>query len=345
MNSKDGLVVRQCGEADYPRWEEFVGAQPQATFFHQAGWRDIIGRAVGHDTYYLYAERDGEIAGILPLAYVRSRLFGNTLSSLPFCSYGGAVAVDEAARRALEEEAVRIARRLGVGALELRYAEGTGAERPVKRLYDTFSKPIAASEAQNMQAIRGKQRNVVRKGLKSGLTFRDERLEVFYRVYAESVRNLGTPVFPKALIAAIRERFPQNTEFVSACLGDEPVSSAMLFYFRDTVCPYYWGGTTKARAVAGNDFLCWQILCRGAERGCKTFDFGRSKQGTGPYQWKLNWGFTPRPLSYEYELIKAERMPEINPLNPKYRMFIELWKRLPLPVTLVLGPWLSRSLG
>ena len=100
-----------------------------------------------------------------------------------------------------------------------------------------------------------------------------------------------------------------------------------------------------ARGLKGNDFLAWSIMCRAAARGCTLFDFGRSKKGTGAYQWKENLGFEARPLYYEYELVRAKAMPDINPLNPKYRLFVEAWKKLPLPLAGLLGPWLSRHLG
>ncbi len=105
------------------------------------------------------------------------------------------------------------------------------------------------------------------------------------------------------------------------------------------------GGTYAARDLKGNDFLAWSILCRAAERGCTLFDFGRSKQGTGAWQWKENLGFEGAPLFYEYELVRDREVPEKNPLNPKYRLFVEGWKHLPLPVSNTLGPWLARSLG
>ncbi|MGE0383632.1 MAG: FemAB family XrtA/PEP-CTERM system-associated protein [Gammaproteobacteria bacterium] len=338
------MQIRTLDDATAPAWDAFVAACPDGTFFHQSGWRRVIGDTLGHRVHFLYAQAGGAIKAVLPLANVRSVLFGNTLSSLPFCSYGGAIGEPQACR-ALENEAVRLGRELGVDALELRCMRASGVARPVKSLYETFTKPISTSEADNMQAIRSKQRNVIRKGLKGGLTHRVGGIDDFYRVYAESVRNLGTPVFPKALFAAIQAQFPEGTEFFSAYKDDRIVASSMLFYFRDSVSPYYWGGTHAARALAGNDYLCWQILCRGAERGCTLFDFGRSKVGTGSYQWKKNWGFDPQPLAYEYELIRASEVPNVNPLNPKYRLFVEMWKRLPLPVTLVLGPWLSRNLG
>ncbi len=337
--------IRPVTPADIPAWDSYVEAHPGATFFHLHGWSEILGGALGHRPRYLLAEAGGRITGVLPLVETRSLLFGSTLASLPFCSYGGPLADDPATEQELEEAAAELARRLQVGSLELRRLSPSGRERPVKTLYSTWRKPILPSEEENLKALRGKQRNMVRKGIKAGLTAAIEDLEAFYPVYAESVRNLGTPVFPKRLFEAIHRTFPEQTEYLVTRHQGEPVSAAMLFCFRDEICPYYWGGRATARRLAGNDFLCWRVMCRGMERGCTRFDFGRSKAGTGSEQWKRHWGFEPQQLYYEYVLVKDREMPQLNPANPKYRLFIEAWKRLPLPVASLLGPMLSRSLG
>lgn len=339
------VQIRPYTAHDEPAWNAFVDTRTEASFFHAAAWRDIFETALGHRTHYLIAEQDGAIAGVLPLVHVRSLLFGNSLSSLAFCSDAGALATTPPVARALEQAAVALAHRLKVGAVEFRYRQPSGVPRPTKDLYETFAKPLAPDAESNMQAIRSKQRNIIRKGIKNGLESRVDNVENFYRAYAESVRNLGTPVFPKQLFSAIHQRFPQQTEFFSAYHENRIISSAMNFYFRDQVCPYYWGGVRAARQLNGNDFLCWEIMNRAAARGCTSFDFGRSKKDTGAYQWKENLGFVAVPLHYEYELIRAHEVPNINPLNPKYRLFVEAWKRLPLPVSQWLGPMLARSLG
>ena len=339
------MRVLDLDASQTPAWDVFVNAQPAASIFHLSGWRRIFERALGHRTHYLVAEQDGAICGVLPLVHIHSWLFGNTLSSLAFTAHAGPLAADAEALAALSAAASRRAHSLGVGALEYRLPAASGVERPTKHLYETFSKTIYADEEANMQAIRSKQRNIIRKGIKNGLVCDIAGLDVFYPIYAESVRNLGTPVFPRRLFAAIVETFGEAVEVVVATLDGKAVSGAMNFYFRNTVCPYYWGGTHAARQLNGNDFLAWSIMCRAAARGCSLFDFGRSKRDTGPYQWKTNLGFEPSPLFYEYELVRARAMPDINPLNPKFRLFIECWKRLPLPLAGMLGPLLSRHLG
>lgn len=345
MQGENCLRVRECTDADSSAWDEFANAHPSSSMFHLFGWRSILEKALGHRTYYMIAEQDGNVAGILPLVHVKSLMFGNTLSSLAFSAHAGPLTIDAESLARLYESASQKARELSVGSLEYRLLAASGRGLPTKHLYESFSKPITSDQEANLAAIRGKQRNIVRKGIKNGLTCTPDSIERFFHVYSESVRNLGTPVFPKRLFDGIRTTFPTKVEFVSAEFDGQAVSSAMNFYFRDTVCPYYWGGTAAARDLKGNDFLAWAIMGLAGERGATTFDFGRSKQGTGAYQWKLNLGFVPQPLFYEYELVSDRAIPEINPLNPKYRLFVEAWKRMPLAMAEFIGPWLSRYLG
>ena len=338
--------VRVLGDDRVDDWDAFVNHCPGSTFFHRAGWREVIERAFGHRTHFLYAERDGRIEGVLPLAHVRSRLFGNALISCPFCVYGGIAASSADAVTALQREAQNLARELGVDYLEFRNLEASNPDWEHKDLYVRFRKAIEADEEANMLAIPRKQRAMVRKGIKSGLVSEiDTDCGRLYTAYSESVRNLGTPVFSQRYFHILQEVFGDDCDILTVTLKGELIGSVMNFYFRDEVLPYYGGGTAAARRVQGNDFMYWELMRRSCERGLKWFDYGRSKEGTGSYSFKKNWGFEPEPLHYEYWLVKAAAMPDISPANPKYRLFIETWKRLPLPVTRLVGPWIARNLG
>jgi len=302
--------------------------------------------SLGHDTYFLFAETDGRIEAILPLGHMKSRLFGNALVSAPFCVYGGIAAQNEAAAAVLDEAAVTLARRLDVDYLELRNRAPSHSGRPVKDLYVWFRKRIDPDPEKNMAAIPRKQRAMVRKGIGAELVSDiDDDIGCFYDAYAESVRNLGTPVFGRKYFEKLREVFGDDCEILTITRAGDTVASVMSFYFRDEVLPYYGGGTHAARAVAGNDFMYWELMRRACQRGIKWFDYGRSKQGTGSYSFKKNWGFEPQPLYYEYELVNTTTVPDINPLNPKYRLMIETWKRMPLALTKLIGPLVSRHLG
>jgi FemAB-related protein (PEP-CTERM system-associated) len=195
-------------------------------------------------------------------------------------------------------------------------------------------------------AIPRKQRRMVRKGTKSGLTYEiDAGVDRFYPVYAESVRNLGTPVFAKRYFQSLKEQFPNDCEVLTVLDNGRPLASVLSFYFRDEVHPYYGGGVRGARDLAANDFMYWMLMQHACRRGYRVFDFGRSKCGTGSYDFKRHWGFEPEPLFYEYHLLGRSDIPEFNPLNPKYRAFIALWRRLPLPLVNLLGPPIAQDLG
>lgn len=338
--------VCQLDEADCARWDSFVEHCPEATFFHRSGWKAVLERAFGHRTHYLYAEKNGEIQGLLPLAQVKSLLFGNSLSSLPFCVYGGIIANNDEVRTALRKAACELATQLNVDALELRNTQASGQGWPTKQLYATFRKEIDVDPEVNLKAIPRKQRAVVRKGIKAGLESElDLGWQRLYRIYSESVRNLGTPVFSADYFKILREVFAEDCSVLMVTHQGQDIAGVMSFYFKDQVLPYYGGSIAQARALKGNDFMYWELMRQSGEQGIRVFDYGRSKEGTGPYSFKKNWGFTPEPLSYEYFLVKSKEMPDINPLNPKYRFFVNSWKKLPLPVANFLGPMLSKSLG
>ncbi len=329
------------------RWDAFVLACPQATFFHRAGWQGVIGQVFKHPTYFLYAETDGQISGVLPLAQVKSLLFGHALVSLPFVAYGGVASSDAAAAAALEAEAQKIAQTLGVEHLELRHIERHHDDWPLQDLYVTFRKQILPDDEANMLAIPRKQRAMVRKGIKNDLRSEiDPGVERFFALFAENVHRHGTPAMPKRWFQALRDTFGDDCEVLTVVgLGGRPLSSVMSFYFRGEVLAYYAGDDESARHLAANDFKYWELMRRACARGVTVFDYGRSKVGTGQFAFKKNWGFEPTPLHYEYRLYKRDAVPQNNPNNPKYKLMIEGWRRLPIGVANWLGPFIVRNLG
>jgi FemAB-related protein (PEP-CTERM system-associated) len=341
------VVIRPYTPADKARWDEFVMGCPNATFFHRAGWRAIIEGVFGHRAHYLIAERGDDVVGVLPLAQVRSLLFGHSLQSLPFCVYGGCASMDHDAISKLHAYAVKLAKGMAAEHLELRNREMREPVWAQQDLYVTFRREIATAVEANMTAIPRKQRAMVRKGIKAGLASEiDESVERFFALYADNVHRHGTPPFPKRYFSELKRVFGPDCEVLTVVdASKKPVSSVLSFYFRDEVLPYYAGDLVEARDLAANDFKYWELMRRACERGVRIFDFGRSKRGTGSFAFKTNWGFEPTPLSYEYALLKRGAIPQHNPLNPKYRALIALWKRLPRSAANALGPILSRHLG
>ena len=345
--TRSDLKVRTLDAGSAVAWDDFVDACPEATFFHRAGWRNVIENSFGHQCHYLIAERGGRITGVLPLTHIRSRLFGNALISNAFCVYGGAACNDDEARTALAARAKALAVDLGVDYLEYRNRKRAQGDLPCKSdLYVAFRKSLDPDPAKNLLAIPRKQRAMVRRGAKLGLQAdSDDDVTRFTRIYGASVRNLGTPVFGKPYFRALKQQFGEDCQIVTVTKDGKAISSVMSFAFRDEIHPYYGGGTSEARSLAANDFMYWEVMRRAVEGGFRTFDFGRSKRGTGSFAFKKHWGFEPEPLHYEYVLLHTADIPEINPLNPKYRAFIALWKRLPLPVANAIGPHLARNFG
>lgn len=331
----------------FSRWNAFVANYPEATFFHRPEWQTILRDVFRHDTYFLYVEQDGEISGILPLAHVKSILFGNALVSLPFTVYAGIAATSTEAVSALEEAAQDLARELGVEHLEFRNLAPRHAEWPTQDLYVTFRKQIFPDADANMKAIPRKQRAMVRKGINNGLISQvDPSSDRFFSLFASNVHRHGTPALPKKYFDTLLRLFGNDCEILTVCSAEgKPLSSVLSFYFRDEVLPYYAGDDEDARHLAANDFKYWELMRRSSERGIKIFDYGRSKVGTGPYAFKKNWGFEPQSLFYEYCLYKRESIPQNNPSNAKYKMFIEAWRRMPISLANAIGPHIVRNLG
>ena len=338
--------VKRLTPAGFAHWNQCVDACEDATFFHRAEWFDVISRAFRHKPYYLYTERDGVVSAILPLFHTKSMLFGNSLASVPFCVYGGAVGSHAGDRQSLVDEACRIAADLNVDFLELRNRSVQEEGWLGKDLYVTFRREIEAESDANLTNIPRKQRAMVRKGIKAGLVGRvDQNVDEMYACYAESVRNLGTPVFPKKYFAILKEVFAEDCEVLTITHEGEPVAGVMSFYFKDEVLPYYGGGKFAARKLYANDFMYWQVMENAREKGLRVFDYGRSKVDSGSYRFKKHWGFEPVPLAYSYHLVKAGEVPNVSPNNPKYKFFVDAWRKLPVGVANRVGPWLARQLG
>ena len=329
------------------RWNAFVDVCDTASFFHRAEWQAIIREVFRHPTHFLYAEHHGEIVGVLPLAHVKSFLFGNSLIALPFAVYGGVAASDQEAAALLETEAQALARKLGVDHLEFRNVLPRHADWPTQDLYVTFRKEILPDVEANMLAIPRKQRAMVRKGITNGLTSAiDPSADRFFKLFADNVHRHGTPALPKRYFDTLLRVFSKDCEVLTVSSPDgQALSSVLSFYFRDEVLPYYAGDDETARQFAANDFKYWELMRQSCERGLKTFDYGRSKKGTGPYSFKKNWGFEPQQLHYEYCLYKRDGIPQNNPSNGKFKLFIEAWRRLPIGVANTLGPLIVRNLG
>mgnify|MGYP000530713625 CR=1 FL=1 len=340
--------VRQMQAEDMPVWDQFVATCPEATFFHKAGWQSVIEQAFGHKTYFLVAEENGVIQGVLPLAEVKSYLFGHSLSALPFCVYGGVASDSEEVLLFLENQAIELAQQLSVDYLELRYPFARdNAQFTEKCAHSAFGCVLADDEEQILAGIKKKQRAGIRNALKNDLSFRvDQDTTTAYKIYSESVRNLGTPVFAAHYFGALQYVFGDKCDVLTVEHQGKAVSSVLSFYYKGQVLPYYGGGLDEARALKSNDYMYYQLMCSAkSSRQSSYFDFGRSKDDSGAYKYKKTWGMEPQPLHYMFYLVNATELPNLSPNNPKYQFFIQMWKKLPVAISRLIGPFLSKYLG
>jgi FemAB-related protein (PEP-CTERM system-associated) len=333
--------------AEAAKWDAYVRSHPDGTFFHLSGWRQVAVDAFGHSPHYLTTQEAGAITGLLPLTEIKSRLFGHSLISTAFCVGGGPLWSNDGALSQLLHEGEEQARALGASYIELRDTQAAASDWIGRSdLYAGFAGPIAADEAENLKQIPRKQRAVVRKTLTAGLTVSiDNAIDPFFQLYARNMRDHGTPALPRRFFSTVLKTFGTDCEILTVHLDGRPVSSVLSYFFRDRVLPYYTGSMPEARATGANDHMYWSLMRRAVERGCSTFDFGRSKVGTGPYNFKRNWGFEPRPITHQYRMLDGQALPNINPTNPRYALFIRTWQKLPLPVANLISPLLSRYLG
>lgn len=342
------IEVRPARSGEGAAWNAFVDAHPGSTFFHRYEWRLLLTDTLGYDDHYLCATRDDRTLGILPLVGVRSRLFGSSLTSLPFCSYGGPLCGEgaDAVTRALVDEAVDLGKRYGVRQVELRGLTPFDPSAPRQDLYSTFRASIPV-DLESMKGIPQKRRNVVRRAVSLGLVAEIGRdADRFFELYAENARAHGTPALGRRFFRALLAAFPEHSDvlFVRDAQGRD-LSAILNFYHRDEVLAYFAGEMEAARATNANDFKYWSLMRHAAARGCTRFDFGRSKAGTGSFQFKRLWGFEPSVLHYEFPYLPSGRIPQNNPMNPKYRAAIETWKRLPRAIVDRVGPMLVGGLG
>lgn len=349
------LTLRLANLADpqeRARLESFVADHAQGTPFHRPAWLDAVAQGTGNRALALLGERRGEIEAYLPLHEVHSPIFGRLLASTGFAVGGGLLLRDGAAADAVFAAAEELALRHSCPAVELRggvLPEGREGWTIRRDSHCGFIAPLAADDEAQLLAIPRKQRAEVRKGLANDLTVAvgtsDVDRAAHYAVYAQSVRNLGTPVFPRALFDAALDRFGEDADILTIRSGGVPVASVLSLYHRGAVMPYWGGGTWDARRLRANDRMYFELMGHARARGCTHFDFGRSKTGSGAYDFKRNWGFAPEVLSYAGWTAPGAEKRDADPTSASHSAKIELWRRLPLPVANLLGPLIARGLG
>lgn len=334
------------------RIETWLAAHTGSTPFHRPSWIKAIEQGTGNRAWALLSERGGEIEAYLPLNEVHSPIFGRLLASSGFAVDGGLLAQPGFDCVGMFSAVEQLAQRLSCQTIELR-----GGILPSQGKHWTlrseshcgFVKALAEDDQQQLLAIPKRQRAEVRKGLdigyEIGIGTAESDRAAHYAIYAESVRNLGTPVFPRSLFDAVLDQFGDQADIITVRLDGRPIASVLSVYHGGAVMPFWGGGIWEARRLRGNERIYYELMLHARRRGCTHFDFGRSKTDSGPYHFKRYWGFEPEPLTYAVWTMPGMVARNANPASAKHALQVALWKRLPLSLANRLGPWIARGLG
>ena len=325
-------------------WDGLVRRSTGWTHFHLYGWRAVIERAFGHECVYLGArDSAGNLAGVLPLGYVKSLLFGRFLVSMPFVNYGGPLGSDEAVA-ALGAAAVEEGRRRGVKLVELR----SRVEAPVglaashRKITVLLDLPEGGPDLA-WKALPAKLRSQIRRPQKEGIEVRfgREQLEPFYRVFARHMRDLGTPVQSRRLFESIADVFSDDVWFASAYLNGQPVAGGCGFAWASEFEITWASALREHSTLAPNMLVYWSMIERCAREGIRTFNFGRCTPDSGTHRFKRQWGGRDVPLWW-YQWAREGVVGTPSPDDGAYSWGPAIWRRLPLGLANALGPMVVR---
>ena len=346
ISADSHIEVRPLGSGEEDEWDRFVRSSASGTYFHLYGWKTVIESILDRPCINLIAMRDGRITGVFPISRIRSRMFGDCLVSLPLAVYGGICAADKESYFKLLNAGGRLARQFRVKYLEMRNRiEPFATSLPGRDLYMTFTQDLSPGPEKLMEALPRDTRYMIRKSQKAGLEFTEDlKMEEFYHLYAHNVHRLGSPVFPKSLFDCLRSVFPNHCRLFGVRKGKQAVAGVLCFYFNKEVIPYYSGSLAEYHNYCPNNFMYWNLIVQSCREGYRSFDFGRSKRGTGACKFKSSWNMQVSELPYRYKLIHTNKVPRMSPVDQKFRMAVSVWKRLPLSLTKVLGPRVIRCI-
>jgi FemAB-related protein (PEP-CTERM system-associated) len=339
------IVVRADACADAA--DAYVAAHRLGTTYHRAAWLEVIRKAFGHETMHLVAESGGQVAGVLPLVFFKSRLFGAFAVSMPFLNYGGILADGPDCERALLERAIEETQRMGGTHLELRHTRQHFGDLPSKRHKVAMELPLGGTVEQQWDALDKKVRNQVRKAEKSDVAIVEgdaDLLDGFYAVFARNMRDLGTPVYSARLFREVLATFPNHSRVFVATFQGRPIAASVVHWYRHRIEVPWASSLREFNPLCANVLLYWHMLRFAVKQGFSTFDFGRSTPGEGTYHFKKQWGAIPRELVWEYWMASGQVLPNLNPKNPAYARAIRVWQRLPVRLATLLGPAVVRNI-
>lgn len=347
VSNQTQLEISSAGPEMKLLWDSYVLQHANATHCHRWAWKEVIENAFDISTYYLIAREQGKVIGVLPLAWQKSLLFGSFITSLPFLNAGGPLADSIEIEQALVDRAIEIAKETGAARLQLRYRGEYHLGLPASTHKVAAVREISRDTEAMWKALSSNNRRKVNKATKTGMTAEAEgaaALDIFYEIFADNMRNLGTPVYARKLFSEVLRAFPQDTEIVVVRLHGKPIAAAFLISFRDGTEATWMCSYWQYLSLQPNMLLYWTILRIAGERGIRWFDFGRSTRDSGTHKFKQLWDTSDVPLPWASWTKDGEAASELSPANPKYQLATWLWKKLPLPLANCIGPHIVRNL-
>jgi serine/alanine adding enzyme len=337
-------VISIATRSDATAWDAFVESRGDTSGYHSWRWRRVFANAFGHDPVYLMAKQGGTVTGVLPTVYIRSLLFGSTLTSLPFLNYGGVMADAHDTREALVDGALAVARERGCGHVELRHTAQQFPDLPCKKHKVAMRLAIAGDMFERLDR---KVRNQIRKAEKSGLVVErggEELVNDFYDVFARNMRDLGTPVYSKKLFKEVLRVFPERSQLHVVRMKGKAIAAGLTYRTRTMVQLPWASSIREFNSLCPNTLLYWDAIQFARERFASVFDMGRSTPNEGTFKFKAQWGAEPLPLHWEYHMATERELPNVSPANPKYHFAISLWQKLPISLTRRVGPMIVRTI-
>lgn len=341
------IDIISCSTKQAVEWDQFLLEHPQGNFYQRYGWKHINEKNFSHQCFFQAAMENGKITGVFPMVYVKSRLFGNILSSMPFVNFGGLCADSNDTAKQLLDHAEELTSTCGADYLEIRSTEQYARELPAATHKISMVLDLDKDPDVLWNAFKSKHRTNIRRVYKNSIHVRQGRhdlLDDFYTLLSKSWKGLGTPIYRKSYFADILNTFPEETRIFIAYQNDLPVAAAFNGYYKDIVEGMWAGALPEQRSIQANYVLYWEMIKDACEKGYARFHLGRSTADTGAEAFKKKWNAYAMQLYWQYILNSRDSIPQLNVNNPRYEMAIKLWRKLPLQVTTVLGPLIARSI-
>ena len=347
MQQASNINIIQCDDNHSRQWDDFLLKSEYSSLYHVYAWKEIYEKCFGHQTFYLAAIENGNFQGVLPLVYIKSKVFGKILCSIPFLNYGGPCTLYNQVEELLFNEACSIVDKYKMDYLEIRGARKINLNIPTSKNKVSLTINLDTSPETLWNNFKSKHRTNIRRAYKNNISVKSgglELLDIFYKILSESWRDHGTPLYNKSYFHNILAEFDDRIRIYIAFHNDIPIATAFNGHYKDTIEGMWAGGKAEYRKLQPNHVLYWEMIKDGCENGFKVFHLGRSSADSTSETFKKRWNAIPTQLYWQYYLGNAKEIPQLNVNNPKFELAIKIWRNLPLKVTSLIGPMLANKI-